>query len=100
MACRTAPMDSTCLPEMPRRAFVAIVSGGLLAAPLAAEAQQAGKVYRIGMLERTSPATNAANLEAFRRGLRELDTSRGRISSSSTDLPTAETNDTRLWRLS
>ena len=28
-----------------------------------------GKVYRIGMLERTSPAVNAANLDAFRRGL-------------------------------
>jgi len=40
MACRTAPMDSTCLPEMPRRAFLAIVAGGLLAAPLAAEGQQ------------------------------------------------------------
>ena len=37
MACRMAPMDSTCLPEMPRRAFLAIVAGGLLAAPLAAE---------------------------------------------------------------
>src|SRR3981189_349947 len=45
---------------------------GLLAAPPAAEAQPAGKVYRIGMLERTPRATNAANFEAFRRGLREL----------------------------
>jgi putative ABC transport system substrate-binding protein len=29
------------------------------------------KPYRIGMLERTSAATNAPNLEAFRKGLRE-----------------------------
>ena len=50
MACRTAPMDPTCLPEMPRRAFLAIVAGGLLAAPLAAEAQQPGKVFRVGFL--------------------------------------------------
>ena len=35
---------------MDRRAFLAILTGGLLAAPLAAEAQPAGKVYRLGML--------------------------------------------------
>jgi len=33
-------MDAFCVPEMPRRAFLAITAGGLLAAPLAAEAQQ------------------------------------------------------------
>jgi putative tryptophan/tyrosine transport system substrate-binding protein len=57
---------------MKRRRFIAVVAGGLLATPLAAEAQQAGKMYRIGMLETTSVALNAANLEAFRQGLREL----------------------------
>jgi putative ABC transport system substrate-binding protein len=35
---------------MNRRAFVRAFAGALLAAPLAAEAQQAGKVYRIGLL--------------------------------------------------
>jgi putative ABC transport system substrate-binding protein len=57
---------------MERRSFLALVPGSLLAAPLAAEAQQAEKVYRIGMLERTSSAINAANLNGFRQGLREL----------------------------
>jgi putative ABC transport system substrate-binding protein len=33
-----------------RRAFLGVISGGLLAAPLAAEAQPAGKVWRIGFL--------------------------------------------------
>jgi len=33
-----------------RRAFISTLAGGLLAAPLAAEAQQPGKVYRIGSL--------------------------------------------------
>jgi hypothetical protein len=33
-----------------RRAFLGAIAGGLLAAPLAAEAEQAGKVYRIGLL--------------------------------------------------
>ena len=52
MAHRREPI---CLPQMPRRAFLAITAGGLLAAPLAAEAQQAGKVYRIGVLGRRRP---------------------------------------------
>src|SRR6266487_1446025 len=41
-------MNPTRLPEMPRRTFMALVSGGLLAAPLAAEAQTAGRIWRIG----------------------------------------------------
>jgi putative tryptophan/tyrosine transport system substrate-binding protein len=41
-------------------------------APLAAEAQPAGQVGRIGVLERTSMALNAANLAAFGQGLREF----------------------------
>jgi hypothetical protein len=48
------------------------MAGGLLAAPLVAEGQQVGKVWRIGVLESTSPALNAANLAAFQQELREL----------------------------
>ena len=70
---------------MPRRAFLAITAGGLLAAPLAAEAQQAGKVYRIGFLG-NSPLE--ANLVApFREGLRELGYVEGQTSLSSTAGP-------------
>ena len=35
---------------MHRRAFLSTMAGGLLAAPLAAEAQQSRKVYRLGVL--------------------------------------------------
>jgi putative tryptophan/tyrosine transport system substrate-binding protein len=35
---------------MDRRAFLGTIAGGLLAAPLAAEAQQPGKVWRLGFL--------------------------------------------------
>ena len=56
---------------MDRRGFIRTVAGGLLTAPLAAQAQQLGKPYRIGMLERTSTVVNAANVNAFRQGLRE-----------------------------
>ena len=41
----------------------------LLAAPRAAEAQPAGKVYRIGLL---SPTSQGFGIEAFREGLRAL----------------------------
>src|SRR5438093_13076706 len=44
----------------------------LLAAPLAADAQQAGKVPRIGFLGVTSPSDRPSHLEAFRQRLREL----------------------------
>ena len=56
---------------MDRREFLGALAGGLLAAQ-AAEAQQTGKVYRIGMLERTPATINAANLDGFRQGLKEL----------------------------
>jgi putative ABC transport system substrate-binding protein len=44
----------------------------MLAAPGAGEAQQAGKVYRIAFLGLSSSADYAANLSAFRQGLRDL----------------------------
>ena len=51
--------------------FVLLVS--FLVTPLRAGAgQPRHKLYRIGMLERTPPATNGANVDAFRQGLREL----------------------------
>ena len=83
---------------MDRREFFSGITVGLLAAPLAVAAQQPEKVYRIGMLERTSPATNAANLDGFRRGLRDSGTSRARPSSSSTVRLMAATNDSRTSR--
>ncbi len=57
---------------MERRRFIEVIAGGLLAAPLAAEAQQAGKVYRIGILgEKGSDPSEARLWQAFRLGLRE-----------------------------
>jgi putative ABC transport system substrate-binding protein len=53
-------------------ALAAALASGVLGAPLAAEAQQAKKVYRIGVLEPTPRTRNVANLDAFRQGLREL----------------------------
>ena len=55
---------------MDRRTFLGAL--GLLTGPRAVGAQQPDKRYRIGMLERTSAEVNAANLDGFRQGLREL----------------------------
>ena len=43
---------------------------GILSPPLAADAQQRGKIYRVGFLAGRAPIPSAE--EAFRRGLREL----------------------------
>src|SRR3989442_3736142 len=58
--------------RMDRRIFVLTLSVGLLAAPLATDAQQPSSVRRIGYLEFGSAASGAAHLEAFRQGLRDL----------------------------
>jgi putative ABC transport system substrate-binding protein len=57
-----------------RRTFLAGTGAVLLAAPLAAEAQPAGKVYRIGFLSPASPSDPRVQrfLAAFRNGLGEL----------------------------
>jgi putative ABC transport system substrate-binding protein len=56
---------------MNRRRFLLTSLTGVLATPLAAEAQPAGKVYRIGLLQ-PIPNTPAVNYtEAVRQGLRD-----------------------------
>jgi ABC-type uncharacterized transport system substrate-binding protein len=62
---------------MERLAFVA-GSLALLAAPLAAEAQPAGKVWRIGILSAASSSTYGHRVEALRRGLGDLDYAEGK----------------------
>jgi putative tryptophan/tyrosine transport system substrate-binding protein len=52
--------------------LVVVITLNLLLAPLAVDAQPSEKVYRIGMLERTSKTLNAASLNGFLRGMQEL----------------------------
>jgi len=53
-------------------ALVAVLGVSLLAAPLAADAPQAGKLPRIGFLSLTSPSDRPPLLDALRQRLREL----------------------------
>ncbi len=62
---------------MERRAFIAVIGGGLLAAPLAAGAQQPTKIARIGFLS-LHVVPNHHLLEAFRQGLRDVGYVEGR----------------------
>jgi putative ABC transport system substrate-binding protein len=54
---------------MERRTFLGVITGGLLAAPLVAETEQARRVYVVGIL--ASGATNPF-LQSFRQGLHDL----------------------------
>ena len=56
---------------MDRRTFLAGTGAVLLAAPLASEAQQAGKVYRIAYFQVIPRAQNEQMLKALEDGLRE-----------------------------
>jgi putative ABC transport system substrate-binding protein len=56
---------------MDRRTFIGRIAGGLLGAPLAARAQQVGKVYRIGFLLLFPRDVQLNLIAAFEAGLRE-----------------------------
>ena len=56
---------------MERRTFMAMLTGGIVVAPLAAGAQQAAKVPRLGFLS-LNLVPNPHLREAFRQGLRDL----------------------------
>jgi len=63
---------------MRRRDFIALLGGAAAAWPLAARAQQPGKLSIIGFLGSGTPATQGALVAAFVRRLRELDWIEGR----------------------
>ena len=57
---------------MDRRAFISTLAGSLLAAPLAAEGQQAEKVARLGLLGLFTPELGSRSVAAVRDGLGDL----------------------------
>ena len=63
---------------MKRREFIMLLAGAAVGSPLKTRAQQAGTIYRIGILETLPVARNAANFDALRKGLRDLGYVEGR----------------------
>ena len=63
-----------------RRTFIEVIAGGLLAAPMVAQAQLQAKVFRIGILSSASVTSPEAGhiWDAFFQGLRELGYVEGR----------------------
>jgi putative ABC transport system substrate-binding protein len=57
---------------MRRREFITVLGGAATLGPFAARAQQAGKIWRIGMLDSVAAELNTVNIAAFHRGMRQL----------------------------
>jgi hypothetical protein len=55
---------------MDRRRFLLTSLAGAVVRPLAAEAQQVGKVYRVGLIFTTSPVSEMAGLEPVHQSAR------------------------------
>jgi putative ABC transport system substrate-binding protein len=58
--------------------FIWMMAGGLLVAPLVAEAQQTAKLPTIGLLAASTPSTDGHRIAAFSQRLRELGWTEGR----------------------
>jgi putative ABC transport system substrate-binding protein len=56
---------------MRRREFITII-GGAAAWPLSGQAQQSGRIWRVGMLETVSAARKPDDIAAFRKGMQAL----------------------------
>jgi hypothetical protein len=65
-------IDSPYHPGMERRRFLLTSLAGAVAAPLAVEAQQTSKVYRIGYLDLARASDGKSDLEAFTQRMRDL----------------------------
>ena len=84
-------------PAIERRTFIGVIAWGLVAAPLAAEAQQAGKMPRVGMLYvGTLQGANRCD-EAFRQGLAAVGYAEGK--SIALEIRAAEGKSERLSEL-
>jgi hypothetical protein len=78
--------------RLARPTVLATLSLTLSVAPLAAEAQQSGRVYRIGYLQPAPRESTVHIVKALEDGLRELGSHRAGTSSSSIGSPTDDSS--------
>src|SRR5215471_2786465 len=85
----TKPLGRSC--QLGRRQVMAAIAGGLLATPLAAEAQEVGKIHQIGHVSLMSPDGMAPYAQEFEKALGQLGYVKGRnyvlINRSTNDKP-------------
>jgi putative ABC transport system substrate-binding protein len=83
--------------EMDRRRFLLTSLAGVVAAPLCAEAQAPGKVYRIGFL-RYLACSEQFGLATLRQGLRDLGYVEGHNIVLECRDPSGKADSFRTWR--
>ena len=71
---------------MKRKVIVLILYALLFALCGSVEAQQTGKIFRIGFLDSSTASGSAVLVDAFRQELSKLGWMRGKLSPSSTGL--------------
>jgi hypothetical protein len=87
---------------MRRIGLAVVLALSLVLAPLAAEGQEPGKVYRIGVLWNSAPNTPVSqrNYQAFEQGLRERGWVEGQNTIMSGAMRKGGRNDSPIWRQS
>jgi hypothetical protein len=86
--------------DMRRRDFITVVGGAAVAWPVAARAQQPGKLPVVGYLGPESPAVFASRVRAFRQGLGETGYAEGRNVAIEPDpKPSTDPHRTGLMRV-
>ena len=68
---RTSPIIDEVIMKLRIIGLISTLALGLLAGPLPTEAQQSGKVYRVGFLSFNSRSAESKRVEAFRQGIRD-----------------------------
>src|SRR5262245_1375886 len=75
---RRTDREGKSVSSLRRREFITLLGGAAAARPIAARAQQAGKLWRIGLLSGASREGASPNYDAFLQGMRELGYAEGR----------------------